>query len=149
MAPNEARDGVGEVGPEAAWDGLASGGAILIDVRTRAEWSFVGLPDLSDRGAEPALIEWQRYPDMAVDPAFAEAALAAAARAGADTVYFLCRSGARSMRAALATAAAAAEAGRPLACFNVAEGFEGDLDETGRRGRRNGWKARGLPWRQS
>ncbi len=150
MTPIGDEGTIGEVGPEDAWRGLSEGGrSLLIDVRTRAEWSFVGLPDLSAIGAKPVLIEWQRFPDMSVDQGFAEAALEAASAAGAETVYFLCRSGGRSMRAALATAEAAAAAGRKLACVNVAEGFEGDLDAEGRRGRTNGWKARGLPWRQS
>lgn len=142
-------DGVEEVGPEGAFEALKAGGAMLIDVRTRAEWSFVGAPDLSDAGAKLAMIEWQSFPTMAVNPAFAEAALEAAERAGAETVYFICRSGARSLRAAQATAEAAAAAGRRLRCVNVAEGFEGDLDLDARRGTVNGWKARGLPWRQS
>lgn len=139
--------GIGEVDPDAAWAALRSERkTVLIDVRTRAEWSFVGLPDLSDAGAEPALIEWQSFPDMATNPDFATSALQAIDAAGAEEAYFICRSGGRSMRAALTTAEAA---GRRLACFNVAEGFEGDLDPDGRRGVLNGWKARGLPWRQS
>lgn len=146
MAPS----GIGEVDPEAAWAALRSDRrTVLIDVRTRAEWAFVGLPDLADAGAEPALIEWQSFPDMAVTPDFAARALQAVDAAGAEEAYFICRSGGRSMRAALVTAEAAAAAGRALACFNVAEGFEGDLDPAGKRGALNGWKARALPWRQS
>lgn len=142
--------GIGEVDPKEAWSALNSGEkAILIDVRTRAEWAFVGLPDLSATGREPALLEWQSFPSMGVDPDFAAGALDAIERAGAETAYFLCRSGGRSMKAALATAHAAAAAGRALSCFNITEGFEGDLDGESRRGAMNGWKARGLPWRQS
>ncbi|HMT49022.1 MAG TPA: rhodanese-like domain-containing protein, partial [Dietzia sp.] len=64
---------------------------------------------------------------------------------GPDTpVLFLCRSGARS--AAAASAATAAGYGP---AYNVAEGFEGDPDDTGHRGTVNGWKVAGLPWRQS
>jgi len=55
------------------------------------------------------------------------------------------RSGARSHRAA----AACTESGRG-GCYNVLEGFEGDLDKaTGHRNELNGWKQRGLPWTQS
>ncbi|MBZ0217823.1 MAG: hypothetical protein K8F25_14795, partial [Fimbriimonadaceae bacterium] len=58
-------------------------------------------------------------------------------------IYYLCRSGARSRHAAqLMTAAGYSK------CYNVATGFEGDLDETGKRGRMAGWKANDLPWRQ-
>lgn len=142
--------GIGEVDPDAAWAALRSDPkAILIDVRTRAEWAFVGLPDLTAAGKEPALIEWQGFPAMAVNPDFAASALAVIREAGAGTAYFLCRSGGRSLRAALATAEAAGAAGVNVACVNVAEGFEGDLDPNGRRGAVSGWKARELPWRQS
>lgn len=150
---------VRDADPETAWaalraagddpDGRADGGAILIDVRTQAEWSFVGLPDLSATGRAPALIEWQSFPDMAVNPAFAAAALDAIAACGAREAYFLCRSGVRSLHAAHAVAKATAATGRAVACVNVAGGFEGDPDADGRRGALNGWKASGLPWRQS
>lgn len=150
MTPSGAGFGVGEIDPDAAYAALAGNEkTILIDVRTRAEWSFVGVPDLSAAGAEPALIEWQSFPTMAVNPDFAEAALGAIASTGAETAYFLCRSGARSLRAALVTAQAASAAARRLTCFNIVEGFEGDLNPDGKRGALNGWKARGLPWRQS
>ncbi len=71
------------------------------------------------------------------------AAVTAAAPDKAAPVLFLCRSGARSRSAAMAaTAAGYAKA------YNVAEGFEGDLDGEGHRGKLNGWKVAGLPWRQ-
>lgn len=142
--------GIGEVDPKTAWSALTSGDkALLIDVRTRAEWAFVGLPDLSGAGVEPVLLEWQSFPTMELNPDFAARALDAIAEAGAESAYFLCRSGGRSMKAAFVTAHAAAAAERALSCFNIAEGFEGDLDGEDRRGVLNGWKARGLPWRQS
>ena len=139
-----------EMDPEGVWRALSSDrSAILIDVRTNAEWSFVGTPDLSSLQGAPVLIEWQRYPDMSVDPDFAGKALRAARDAVATSAYFICRSGVRSMYAATAVAQECARAGGTLACVNVVSGFEGDLDETGRRGRINGWKADGLPWRQA
>ncbi|MEL6481227.1 MAG: rhodanese-like domain-containing protein, partial [Pseudomonadota bacterium] len=37
---------VSEMGPAEAWEMLASNpSARMVDVRTKAEWSFVGLPD--------------------------------------------------------------------------------------------------------
>lgn len=142
--------GIDQVDSESALKALSSNpNAILIDVRTRAEWVFVGVPDLTETGREPVMIEWQSFPTMEVNPGFASAALDALQKSGADTVYFLCRSGGRSMRAALTTAEAAGAAGRTVSCVNIADGFEGDLDGEGRRGRIGGWKACGLPWRQS
>jgi rhodanese-related sulfurtransferase len=116
--------------------------AVLIDVRTDAEWNFVGLPDLSDLLKNPLLIPWQLYPTMQVNGAFAEH-LRKAGLTPANKLYFICRSGARS----LAAAQAAQASGFPHA-FNVADGFEGPMDRQGHRGTVAGWKAAGLPWRQ-
>lgn len=142
--------GVGEVDPQTAWDALASDTkTLLVDVRTRAEWSFVGAPDLSALRQPVAFIEWQSFPTMTMNGSFAADVLGAVDQTEAEEVYFICRSGARSMSAAHATSAAAAAAGKQIACFNVAEGFEGDLNTEAKRGETNGWKARGLPWGQS
>ena len=64
-------------------------------------------------------------------------------------LFFICRSGSRSLAAARLVAARTLGEGRPVECVNVAEGFEGDLDGEGHRGTVNGWKVAGLPWRQS
>jgi rhodanese-related sulfurtransferase len=136
----------GDISSEEAWRVLSENpNAILVDVRTRAEWSFVGVPDLSAIGKEPLLAEWQVFPAMSTNPAFAsDVSAALGAERKSAPVLFLCRSGARSRAAAIAlTAAGFAQ------CYNVAGGFEGDLDEDRHRGRRNGWKASGLPWAQS
>ena len=59
-------------------------------------------------------------------------------------MLLLCRSGGRSRAAAMAlTAAGYAHA------YNIAGGFEGDLNATKHRGGMNGWKAAGLPWNQT
>jgi rhodanese-related sulfurtransferase len=121
--------------------------SVLVDVRTKAEWNYVGVPDLSSLGKEPFLIEWQEFPSMKVNGDFS-AQLDAALRGqsvGADApLLFLCRSGARSRAAAITMSAAG-----HTQCFNIADGFEGPLDEKRRRGIVDGWKAQGLPWSQS
>ena len=117
--------------------------AVLIDVRTQPEWSFVGVPDLRPIGQWALFISWQIYPQMQIDPAFAEKVVE---RAGEDRdrpLLFLCRSGARS-----AAAASTMTAYGYHQCYNVAHGFEGDKDEKGQRGHRNGWKAEGQAWMQ-
>ncbi len=138
----------GDIDVGQAWEILnQTPAAQLIDVRTAAEWAFVGLPDLSPVGRAIHRVEWQSYPQMGVNPAFVEQTRAAVERAGAgaDTpLLFLCRSGARSRAAAIAMT----EAGFTQA-YNVAGGFEGDANADGHRGTVNGWKAGGLPWRQS
>jgi rhodanese-related sulfurtransferase len=138
----------GDVAPADAWAALSEDRtAVLIDVRTRAEWSFVGLPSLAALGKNPITLEWQVFPSMAVNPDFVEVLDGALAKAGFDRdapLFFLCRSGARSRNAAIAMT----EAGWSR-CYNIATGFEGGLDPTGHRGTVSGWKADGLPWTQS
>ncbi|MFQ3622279.1 MAG: rhodanese-like domain-containing protein [Acetobacteraceae bacterium] len=116
--------------------------AVLIDVRTDAEWTFVGMPDLSATGKPVLPIAWQLYPSMAVNPGFIED-LHRAGLGAEHRLYFLCRSGARS----LAAARAARSAGFPHV-FNVTDGFEGPVDADGHRRTTAGWIAAGLPWRQ-
>ena len=141
---------VGEVNPDAAWQILREeSSARLIDVRTRAEWGFVGVPDLEGTAHEAIFVEWARWPDMSVNPRFVAEVLDAVGEGNSGPFLFLCRSGARSLRAAAAVTDHLSKDGRSVLCLNVAEGFEGDLDARGHRGGLNGWKARGLAWRQS
>lgn len=138
---------VDELDPTDAYNALsATDNAALIDVRTRAEWTFTGVPDMHAAGVPFCAIEWARFPDMAPNPAFMEQLMEQCGGALPGRMFFICRSGARSMAAAQMVAQTA---GHPVHCTNVAEGFEGDLDANGHRGTVNGWKARGLPWRQS
>ncbi len=138
----------GDLSVEAAWDLLKKDAkAQLVDVRTGAERQFVGLPDLSAVGRRLLCIDWQIFPNMDLNTKFVDSLTQELQTIGADRdtpLLFLCRSGARSRAAAVAMT----EAGFTRA-FNVAGGFEGDLDHEGRRGRKNGWKASGLPWRQT
>jgi len=139
---------VDDVDVEKAWKSLtATPRSQLVDVRTRAEWTYVGIPDLGSIGKRPLLVEWQTFPDQSVDPRFVErlaGELKALGIQADDELFFICRSGSRS----LAAAKAMAEAGY-RACHNVAGGFEGPLNEGRHRGAVEGWKAAGLPWQQS
>ena len=141
---------VGEVVPTAAWNILETEkDARLIDVRTQAEWNFVGMPDLSGLDQTLTCVEWASFPEMSKNPRFAEAVIEALGDEAPGKLLFLCRSGVRSLHAAQAVAARYSEMGQAVDCLNVAEGFEGDLNAIGRRGIQNGWKHRGLAWRQS
>lgn len=141
---------VGEVDPVEAWSILRDNPrAVLIDVRTRAEWGFVGVPDLNGLPNPPLFVEWASFPDMSRNPRFVAEVEDAIGSDAPDTYLFLCRSGVRSLHAAHAVASVLASAGVSATCLNVREGFEGDLDEQGQRGSHSGWKARGLAWRQS
>lgn len=138
---------VEDVPVDEVWGRLSSDPAsALIDVRTRAEWTFVGVPDLSSVGKRVMTFEWQSFPDNRVDPAFVEqlANILDAAGVKKDSeLFFICRTGGRSRKAAEAMAAAGYSR-----CRNVAGGFEGPLDTDRHRGRVAGWKAAGLSWVQ-
>lgn len=134
---------VENVSPGMVWEALKSDPqAQLVDVRTDAEWNFVGVPDLTAAGKQAALIPWQIYPTMAVNSRFVER-LHDVGFTPEHHLYFICRTGGRST----AAAEAAQRAGFPHA-YNVADGFEGPPDAAGHRGMVAGWKAERLPWRQ-
>jgi rhodanese-related sulfurtransferase len=121
--------------------------SVLIDVRTQAEWAYVGIPDIQALGKSPLFLEWQTYPSMAVDANFTarlEVLLQSGGVEKGASLVFLCRSGARSRNAAAAMTSAGWSP-----CFNVSDGFEGALNDSRRRGAVSGWKADGLPWTQT
>ena len=139
-----------EVGPKETWDGfLNDKDAVLVDVRTHAEWSFVGLPDLSELGKELLLNQWAILPGMQQNPSFMDELDKQLDGAAPSKIYFLCRSGVRSLSAAHLVSEAFAARGQSVDCVNIIGGFEGDLDQDRQRGNMNGWKNDGLPWRQS
>lgn len=134
---------VHDISSSEAWAALeADPNAQLVDVRTLAEWKFVGVPDLNEMERQAILIEYQTFPSMAVNDQF----LSMLAKTGIrkdQTLLFLCRTGGRSR----AAAQMAIEAGYTK-CYNIGDGFEGATDEKGHRGGLTGWKASNLPWRQ-
>jgi rhodanese-related sulfurtransferase len=138
---------IDSISVEEAWTRLKQdAGSVLVDVRTSAEWTFVGLPDLSAIGKRPVLVEWQDFPGNRVNQAFVDRVTEALTAIGANKdseLLFLCRSGGRSLSAARAMTAAGY-----ARCRNVADGFEGPLDPNRHRGRLGGWRAKGLPWVQ-
>jgi rhodanese-related sulfurtransferase len=134
---------IDNVPPGKTWEALKTDPqAQLVDVRTDVEWNFVGVPDLAAAGKQAVLLPWQTYPTMQRNSSF-EAELTKAGFTPDQHIYFLCRSGVRS----LAAAEAAKAAGFPNV-YNIADGFEGPVDGAGHRGTVAGWKAEGLPWRQ-
>jgi rhodanese-related sulfurtransferase len=125
----------GDVTPEQAARWMASGEAVLVDVRSDAEREWVGYVP----GA--VALAWKQWPGMAMNPAFDEG-LRAAVPTGGKAVL-LCRSGVRS----IAAAKRATELG--IEAYNILEGFEGNPDADGHRGRTGGWRFHGLPWKQN
>ncbi len=132
----------GDITPEEAWKLLNDNPeAVLVDCRTAAEWRFVGVPDLASLQRDVVYVEWSRTDGQHNDSFVDE--LRQAIGTDERPVVFLCRSGNRSIGAAQA----ATEAGIGPS-YNVLDGFEGNLDENRHRGG-TGWKAVGLPWKQS
>jgi len=132
--PRRVQGYAGDVTPQLAFDWWQRGNAVLVDVRTDAEREWVGFIP----GAVP--LAWKQWPGMALNASFDEG-LKAAVPPGKKAVLF-CRSGVRS----IAAARRATELG--IEAYNMLEGFEGDPDENGQRGKRGGWRLFGLPWRQ-
>ena len=133
----------GDLSPTQAWDLLKTeADSVLVDVRTPAEWNYVGVPDLAAAGKKVLFIPWMMFPSMEVNAAFPEQ-LQTVARNPDAPMLFICRSGARSRSAAIAMTARGF-----TRCYNVASGFEGDPDDSRHRGTVNGWKADQLPWVQ-
>jgi len=125
----------GDVTPQLAAEWMAAGNAVLIDVRTDAEREWVGYVP----GAVP--LAWKQWPGMAFNADF-DAGLQAAVPVGGKVVL-LCRSGVRSIAAARRATELGVEA------YNILEGFEGNPDAQGQRGRTGGWRFHGLPWKQN
>lgn len=133
----------GELTSAEAWTFLEEDpDAVLVDVRTVAEWVFVGLPDLSRLGRTVVCVQWQAWPNMEINPDFV-AHLQDEGVTRDRPLLLLCRSGVRSREAA----SMLTEAGFGP-CYNVSDGFEGDLDDLKQRAKQNGWKVAGLPWVQ-
>ena len=148
MSENPAAGYAGDVSAKAAWDGLTqSPAATLVDVRTRAEWAYVGIPVLTPIGKSPVLLEWDQFPSGELVPDFIGRLRSELDQRDVPLdapLYFICRSGNRSRQAAML----ATEAGYRRA-FNVEYGFEGRLGPERHRGTAGSWKAEGLPWVQS
>lgn len=123
----------GDVTPQQACDWFQSGSAVLVDVRTDAEREWVGFVPGS------VAIAWKQWPGMAANADF-DAHVQALDKS--RKIVFLCRSGVRSVAAAKRATELGYEA------YNILQGFEGDADANGQRGKLGGWRFHGLPWQQ-
>lgn len=129
----------GDLLPKEVYERMqASDNSVLIDVRTDAEWAFVGIPAVDGL----MRVSWQSFPTMERNGEFVAQVADAGVPKDAE-IFLICRSGQRSAAAAAALTQAGFEN-----CYNVAEGFEGDKDASGHRGSVGGWKHAGLPWIQ-
>lgn len=126
----------GDLSPQDAWAKLEQG-AVLVDVRTEGEWAHIGIPDTKATENDPLFIQWT-FPGGIPNPDFIDQLKLQAPEDTGVELVFLCRSGVRSVAAAIA----ATQAG--FTAYNVLEGFEGEPDRWGER-TVNGWKNRGLP----
>jgi len=119
--------------------------AVLIDVRSTMEYSFVGHPINAIHVPLREPPDWKNKPEFVATLRETLAATAAENSMLDDTpLFMLCRSGARSMLAAEMLVKDGF-----TRVYNIAEGFEGDRDDSGHRNTINGWRFHDLPWEQS
>ena len=116
--------------------------SFLIDVRTKPEWEFIGIPDLSSINKKAIFISWHVYPEMKINSLF-ENQLINSKIKKTDKLFLICRSGSRSFKAAKFLSSFGYHY-----CFNVTDGFEGDKNNLNQRSSINGWKYNNLPWKQ-
>ena len=116
--------------------------ALFVDVRSKAEYKYVGFPKNSILIPWIDDPDWEPSPEMFSDLVMQE--LDGRENILNTEIILICRSGFRSNEA--------------LKCLenkgftqvsHVASGFEGDLDENDHRGNLNGWRHDGMPWSQS
>ncbi len=127
---------------------------LFIDVRTRAEVSFLGMPTLTDANIPYMTVgtwsDWDtKRKNFSLSPnndflSNIEDHLKMKDLTKNDTIVLICRSGSRSAKAAnlLATAGYAR-------VYIIIDGYEGDTAKKGKdKGHRvvNGWKNANLPW---
>jgi rhodanese-related sulfurtransferase len=147
QSPSQALGYTGDISPQEAWDMLRDDAkAALVDVRTGVEWAFVGTPDLSELSKQTIQVSWQVFPTMQINDTFIETLNSALAEQGLGqeaSLVFLCRSGQRSIAAAVAACKSGFEN-----CYNVVGGFEGELDDNRHRGTGPCWKTANLAWTQ-
>ena len=126
----------GSLSPVDAWQLQNAGLAVIVDIRTSEERKFVGYVP------ESLHVPWATGTALTRNPRFVKE-LEAKIKGQPRVILLLCRSGKRSA----AAAEAASKAGLNQV-FNIAQGFEGDLDEAGQRGHLGGWRFHGLSWIQ-
>jgi rhodanese-related sulfurtransferase len=128
--------------------------ALFVDIRTRAEISYLGMPTVADAHIpafeHPPNATWddkssrfKMEPNADFEPELARR-LAARQLSKSDVVILICRSGDRTTRAVNFLA----DQGYSKV-YSVIDGFEGDaIAEGPQAGQRvlNGWKNTGLPW---
>ena len=114
----------------------------LIDIRTKPEWEFIGVPDLSSLNKKTIFISWHMYPEMKINSLFENQITESNIKKN-DNLFLICRSGSRSSDAAeFLTYHGFTN------CFNVKDGFEGEIGPNHQRSTINGWKYCKLPWKQ-
>lgn len=134
----------GDINPIEAWQILKTDSkSVLLDVRTLAEWNFVGVTDLSSLKKDALKIEWKSFPNMEINPCFIDEVINACPDKS-TRLLSLCRSGQRSIETSIELTKHGFQN-----CYNVLEGFEGRTDDGSHRNNLEGWKYLNLPWKQN
>jgi rhodanese-related sulfurtransferase len=128
----------GEISATDSWQLLQdNGNAVFVDVRTPQELINPGRPDLSRLNKQSINIPWKLPETFAVNPDFAAQLEVRLAEYGSDKsqpIIFMCKSGGRSLDAAVNMTALGYSN-----CLNLSDGFVGAPGST------SSWMACGLP----
>ena len=86
-------DYAGDLTPQQAWSLLKEDeNCQLVDCRTTAEWSLVGVPELESIKKLPFFVEWQTFPMMEKNPRFFQE-ISEKITEKSTKIILLCRSG--------------------------------------------------------
>ena len=134
--------------------------SFLVDVRTPEEVNFVGFVEPNSINNRLIFLPWQTLPHMNLNADFGEKleeSIMAKSQVNSKLphfkpslnlieckIIFICRSGSRSKQDANYSLNLGYKN-----CYNLAFGFEGELNNENQRGKINGWKASNLKWIQS
>lgn len=133
-----------QIEPKNAYDVLSKDeNSFLVDVRTMPEWAYTGVANLSEINKKVITISWLNFPNMAANNNFSAEFLGAIPDKNSK-IFFICKTGGRSQDAANNMMQIGYKN-----CFNITNGYEGDLNEKNQRSSINGWRASGLPWHQN
>ena len=124
-------------------------GIVLVDVRTRAEFSYAGHADPVDQNI-PLRFFSDRFDEKSGAYLYDDnenflrdfaALMDREGKGSDDPIFVMCRSGGRSAAAVNALAAAGY-----TKVYNVVDGFEGGKDKATGHRTVDGWRNAGLPW---
>eukprot|EP01080_Neovahlkampfia_damariscottae_P011299 gene11299-4110_t len=127
---------------------MADKNSFLIDIRTDAEWMWVGKPEIPTTPwkSEPIFVQFLYHPNRNLNPNFFEEVLSKLKKSPRfkpdSKLFFLCCCASRSVKASKMFKEKGYNA------YNILYGFDGPANQDRQRGKVDGWRFRNLPWYQ-